>query len=262
MSICEQCGKEHDGSFGSGRFCCRSCSNKWVSLHQSKEAKARKVEKGKKNLIHDGSIGFCAKGYWTEDIKAAHRYKMNSTEVTSKLSKSLIKFYKDNPDYPTESVRKKISEGIKRSIEKGKRPGYLSLERSESFPEKYWSEILDNLGISYIREFKIIKKDLDIEGRGCYFLDFLLPDNVDLEIGGSQHYGFDQHNHDIIRDNNLERAGYSVYRIRWRNPKIHQDIISNDVREFIKWYSNKICASSSMVESLPSKQDVASSSLV
>lgn len=51
MAICEQCGKEHDGSFGSGRFCCRSCSCKWVALSQSGEAKARKVEKGKQNLV-------------------------------------------------------------------------------------------------------------------------------------------------------------------------------------------------------------------
>lgn len=54
MAICEQCGKEHDGSFGSGRFCSRSCSNKWVALHQSDEAKARKIEKGKGNLTNAG----------------------------------------------------------------------------------------------------------------------------------------------------------------------------------------------------------------
>lgn len=59
MAICEQCGKEHDGTFGSGRFCCRSCSNKWVALHQSDEAKARKVEKGKKNLDYTRCKGFC-----------------------------------------------------------------------------------------------------------------------------------------------------------------------------------------------------------
>lgn len=50
MNICEQCGKEHDGSFGSGRFCCRSCSNKWVALHQSDESKKSKVNKGVSNL--------------------------------------------------------------------------------------------------------------------------------------------------------------------------------------------------------------------
>lgn len=55
MAICEQCGKDHDGTYGSGRFCCRSCSNRWVALHQSSEAKSRKVDKGKKNLTRSGS---------------------------------------------------------------------------------------------------------------------------------------------------------------------------------------------------------------
>ena len=27
MKICERCGQEHDGGFGSGRFCSRSCAN-------------------------------------------------------------------------------------------------------------------------------------------------------------------------------------------------------------------------------------------
>ena len=39
---CEHCGKEHDGSFGSGRFCCRSCAN---SRHYSKKIKD-KISKG------------------------------------------------------------------------------------------------------------------------------------------------------------------------------------------------------------------------
>ena len=28
---CEYCGKEHDGSFGSGRFCSASCASSWVN---------------------------------------------------------------------------------------------------------------------------------------------------------------------------------------------------------------------------------------
>lgn len=52
MPYCEQCGKEHDGTFASGRFCCRSCSNKYVALHQSPESKAKKVSKGIGNLSH------------------------------------------------------------------------------------------------------------------------------------------------------------------------------------------------------------------
>jgi len=28
-NICENCGKEHDGSYGSGRFCSDLCRRKW-----------------------------------------------------------------------------------------------------------------------------------------------------------------------------------------------------------------------------------------
>lgn len=37
MAICEFCGKEHDGSYGSGRFCCKSCRSKW-SGQKTKES--------------------------------------------------------------------------------------------------------------------------------------------------------------------------------------------------------------------------------
>lgn len=37
MNICERCGKEHDGNFGSGRFCSRSCANKQTHNQETKE---------------------------------------------------------------------------------------------------------------------------------------------------------------------------------------------------------------------------------
>lgn len=33
--ICENCGKEHDGSYGSGRFCSKSCSISWGNKHRT-----------------------------------------------------------------------------------------------------------------------------------------------------------------------------------------------------------------------------------
>ena len=44
-SICIKCGKEHDGTFGSGKFCSRQCSNSrnWTeSDRQKKSASATK----------------------------------------------------------------------------------------------------------------------------------------------------------------------------------------------------------------------------
>lgn len=35
--ICEVCGKEHDGSYGSGRFCSRSCGCKYSAISRSKD---------------------------------------------------------------------------------------------------------------------------------------------------------------------------------------------------------------------------------
>lgn len=34
---CENCGKEHDGSYGSGRFCCKSCANTRKHSNETKE---------------------------------------------------------------------------------------------------------------------------------------------------------------------------------------------------------------------------------
>lgn len=31
---CLSCGKEHDGSYGSGRFCCQSCANRYANLNR------------------------------------------------------------------------------------------------------------------------------------------------------------------------------------------------------------------------------------
>lgn len=68
MYLCEQCGKEVYEKYGSGRFCNRACANKYVALHQSPEAKARKIEIGRRNLElgRPTNVGFpmeaCIKG--------------------------------------------------------------------------------------------------------------------------------------------------------------------------------------------------------
>lgn len=46
--ICENCGKEHDGHFGSGRYCSRACAN---SRHHSTETKQKISESIKKEII-------------------------------------------------------------------------------------------------------------------------------------------------------------------------------------------------------------------
>ena len=49
MPICQKCGIEHDGTFGSGKFCSRSCAN---SRERSAEVK-EKLSKSLKEYYHE-----------------------------------------------------------------------------------------------------------------------------------------------------------------------------------------------------------------
>ena len=44
MSICEHCNKEHDGSFGSGRFCSKSCANTQIHSQITKNKISNSVK--------------------------------------------------------------------------------------------------------------------------------------------------------------------------------------------------------------------------
>lgn len=40
--ICQNCGKEHDGTYGSGKFCCRACANAREFSQETKNLKSQK----------------------------------------------------------------------------------------------------------------------------------------------------------------------------------------------------------------------------
>lgn len=50
--VCEKCGKEIDGSYGSGRFCSRQCSNTRIFGEESNRKKSEAI---KNNYIKNGS---------------------------------------------------------------------------------------------------------------------------------------------------------------------------------------------------------------
>ena len=46
--VCENCGKEHDGSYGSGRFCCKECARSFSTKQsQGQLKKAKCIDCGK-----------------------------------------------------------------------------------------------------------------------------------------------------------------------------------------------------------------------
>lgn len=72
--LCLTCDKEHDGSYGSGKYCCRSCSNTRVRTDETKQKIADSVKQG----LADGTI----KRSSTKGMKLRPRTKEHSAKIS------------------------------------------------------------------------------------------------------------------------------------------------------------------------------------
>lgn len=70
MKNCEKCGKKHDGSYGSGRFCCRKCANSY----------SRKSDKGGTKVVKCVDCGKEIEVNKRTDPKKAKCVKCNPKE--------------------------------------------------------------------------------------------------------------------------------------------------------------------------------------
>lgn len=108
-------------------------------------------------------------------------------EHKQKISKSRIKFLKENPD----KVPYKLNH----------------YSKGRSYAEEYWKTILDSNDLIYEEQHRI----------GTYQLDFAFLDKkIDLEIDGDQHH-LDPRivKSDIRRNEYLKQLDWTVIRIKW-----------------------------------------------
>lgn len=85
--ICECCGKQHDGKFGSGRFCCRSCANTRNYNAQSKQNISTGLKKYYKQFKTVKT-----KKYFCGSEKLNKQYKEISKHQSCKWFNNLIPF--------------------------------------------------------------------------------------------------------------------------------------------------------------------------
>jgi very-short-patch-repair endonuclease len=141
-----------------------------------------------------------------------------------------------NEDYK-EKLRKSALERIKQ----GKHNGWNS-RKIISFPEQFFTTVLNNNKINYKFNFKIKHSELkNCKNKSYYFLDFFLIDkNIDLEIDGKQHDFKDRKEKDKERDWVLTNNGFIVYRIKWKsvNNNRGKEYIKNEIDKFINFYNN------------------------
>lgn len=235
MYYCEYCGKlvEDKDYYGSGRFCSRSCSCGWVSKNQSKEVKDKKVIKIKSQKYHQKGIATRPRKSWTDEQRINHskimKEVMNNPEVKLKISKS------SKGKILSEETRRKISDKVKESYKDGRNKGWTCRRKQETYAEKFWKDVLIKNDINFVQEYKINKYEHGF-GNGCYFLDFLLKNKIDLEIDGHQHYNEDRKQLDYIRDKNLSELGYKIYRVKFINPS-KTLIVKEQINDFLEWYN-------------------------
>lgn len=195
MKYCENCGLDHTGDYGSGRFCSVKCSRAFSTKAKRSEinAKLKDINETKSKIV-EIICKQCNKSttvkYYMRNKKFCSRSCKARYECLKKKDILSIHFKKlSNARYKSNDLT------IGWKTRSNLRPSY---------PEKITMEILDSLSISYIREYKI----------GKYFVDFLI-NSIALEIDGGQHkYRRDL---DKIKDDYLESNNLTVIRIDWDN---------------------------------------------
>lgn len=103
--ICENCGGEHDGSYGSGRFCCSRCKCIFVAKTTITERSKRLKQK-----------------YASGEIVSPQKGKAHTEEEKKKISESRKKYLQKHPD---------------------KVPYLLNHSSKVSYPEKYFKEVFE-----------------------------------------------------------------------------------------------------------------------
>ena len=153
---CEVCGKEHDGSYGSGRFCSRSCGCKFSAISRSKECLEqikKKVQKSKSSLKENNKKKYestpkvcknCGKTYyknWSKWVKSEFCCKECSRSYSTKIKR--------------EEINKKVSDKLKGrlvgnalntkglKLTNSKSPHRVKLSKSKSPQWRYAHELMD-----------------------------------------------------------------------------------------------------------------------
>lgn len=214
---CESCNSNHDGKYGSGRFCSLKCAKGFSTKNKREEInkKVSKKMRGRGAGLVSLICPNCECGF--EDrikkkrkfcsIRCARLYNGTTQETKNRLRQIMLE---------------KVSNGthIGWKSRKGKQPSY---------PEKFFMDVLDNNQIKYEHELPC----------GKYFIDLAIEEKmIALEIDGKQHQYTDRKEKDVEKDKYLIDSGWKVYRIKWKsiNNLDGKIYIKEQIESFLKFY--------------------------
>ena len=253
--ICEKCGKDHDGSYGSGRFCSRHCrcsfnagkAKHGTSRQKCSHTKMRAVYGTWKCDYCDDHPIFETRRKLSEHKQKFHPIPRGSSwnkgltkETDARLAKANIKLKARYASGEIVSPQKgkplsaehraKTSASMKKFYKEHPElvPYKLHHSSKESYPERYFNELFAKENIVGF------ERDYYVDG---YYLDYAFLDKkIDFEVDGSQHYVDPKIvEHDKVRTQRLESLGWKTFRIDWRVwQKMSNDQKHEKIEEFKK----------------------------
>lgn len=258
------CTNEHDGSYGSGRFCCKKCKDHLAALNSAKTAKkngTRKCNfnspnsKYKRKPYGTWKCERCNLIFETRAQLFEHNHQVHPIEKGSSWNKGLTKETDERVAKYCQTTRDRLDAGIIQPSMKGKHlseehknktsasmkkffkehpdrvPYVLNHSSKESYPEKYFKS-------AFLAEnFPVFIQDKYVNG---YFLDFAFDKlKLYIEVDGEQHYTDKKIvQHDLVRTANLNKTEWKcICRIRWSK---FQRLTVEQKHKFILGLKNKL----------------------
>ena len=271
---CEKCGKVMVEKFGTGRFCSASCANTRTHSKEARIKTAKSLRKfygnlsgtnpnadlnfdkyveEAKELYLNGSLNYKTLSYYLLDkvegidfvvcpycgmrfSHIQHKHLKQHNKTPEDLKNEFGDDYQIISKRAHENRSKSSKKTQQKLIETGNHIGWKT-RKIRSYAELFWEKVLKNNNLKYESEHTVKKKNLGIEEKGCYFLDFLIDGFIDLEIDGKQHKYENRKEHDVKRDELLTKNGFIVYRISWINP-VESEKVKQQIDDFLKWYQD------------------------
>ena len=189
--VCENCGNEHDGSYGSGRFCSKECRGAFASRATIKHKRGEPWK-----------CDMCCEEFASRSILYKHKHDFHhinrtwnkglTKETDKRIAKGIETLKKHIADgsvvphnigmHTPEAVRKKISESMKKAHAEGRAHniGECRWNNEPSWPEKWFMQVIENefSDKNYVRERPFHRFSLDFaweHKKKC------------IEIDGGQH---------------------------------------------------------------------------
>lgn len=191
---CEYCQTEHDGKYGSGRFCSEGCKQKFVVSKRNPESRKKTgFYKGHQNNQYSKAKQL---GLPPPIVSKETRAKLGARTKGTKLS---------------DEQKQKISESMKKARSEGRANniGKCRWNNEPSYPERFFMQVIDN-------EFqdKEYKKEFPF---GKFSLDFAWPHkNKCIEIDGEQHEKPEYKARDNRKNKLLKDKGWEFLRVKWK----------------------------------------------